>query len=482
MSPPSQTLIQNGTIVTCVKDDKLPIHYPADVLIRDSLIVQISDPNTIVAEEGTLVIDATDKLICPGFIDTHRHVWEAPFKWMGDWTLMEYVGKCIRLLTPVLEPKDAYASQLHGVLEALNAGVTTMVDFCHLTTTPEMFPAMLEATKESGIRSFICYSRWEEWPYGKGRKVWQMEQIKKYAKEGTGSDRVTFSLAFEGFDDTFFAELKDELWPIASEHGIDVLGTHYVSGMNNLSGRTVEEFHSRGLLDRPVLFVHASGADEKDFERIVASGSGISAAPETELHMSHGDPNAMFADDAGVRVGLSVDCSTVVSGDMFAVMRSCLSWHRGVENAKLSRDGKLPMHNKRRAGDAFRLATIGGAKAIHRESMIGSIEVGKKADILLIETLSPGMLGCQRDPVQGVVLHATPEDVSMVIVDGEVVVDKSRAKADGVFTRVDWSTAVSDVRGALERVRAKIDDTKEEKSYMELADMLGLHAKSTDDY
>ncbi|KAG8905187.1 hypothetical protein FRB99_000552 [Tulasnella sp. 403] len=478
----SQILIQNGTVVTCVKDERLPVHYPADILIRGDIIVQISDPNTIVAEEETLVIDATDKLICPGFVDTHRHVWEAPFKWMGDWTLMEYISKCHHLLMSLIEAKDAYATQMHGVLEALNAGVTTVVDFCHLTTTPEVFPAIIDATTKSGIRSFVCYSRYEEWPQGKGRKVWQMEQISKLAKEGTGSERVTFGLAFDGSRDAFFEELKDELWPLASQYGVDTLTTHYVGGMNNLSGETIEQLHSRGMLDRPILFVHANGAGEEEFQKIVTSGSAISATPEIELSMTHGAPIGMIAEDAGVRVGLGGDCSTVISGDMFAVMRSCLSWQRGVENAKLAEGGKLPMYLKRKAGDVFRLATIGGAKAIHRESMIGSIEVGKKADILLVETLSPGMLGCQRDPVQGVVLHATPEDVFMVFVDGEIVVDKNRSKSDGVFTRVDWSTVVSDVRGALERVRARIDNDKEEESYAKLAGMLDLHRRSIDDY
>lgn len=246
-----------------------------------------------------------------------------------------------------------------------------------------------------------------------------MEQLTRFATEGTGSDRVTLGLAVDGQGDAFFEELRDDLFPFAKKHNIDVISTHSVGGLNGIGAHTLEELVKRELLDRPVLFVHGNNITPDDHQHLKASGSSISCTPEVELAMSHGEPVGLPADAAGVRVGLGVDCSTVVSGDMFSVMRSLLSHQRGKDNHRLAEKGKLAFMHKHRCQDAFRLATIGGARAIHREHMIGSIEVGKRADLLLVETTTPSMLGAERDPVEAMVMHCT---VSRSFVRSEAIV------------------------------------------------------------
>ncbi|KAG8857649.1 hypothetical protein FRB96_005667 [Tulasnella sp. 330] len=486
MSHCPPTLLRNGTVVTCLADQQQPVHFVADVLIQNGVISSISRkgerPATV--PYGCRIIDATNKLICPGFVDTHRHVWEAAYKWMGDWTLMEYVAKCVMLLPPLIQKDDAYASQLLGCLEALNAGVTSVVDHCHLTTSPGVVDSMLEATRKSGIRSFFCYTRWDEFPSGSNRKAWQMQQLKDLATNGTGSDRITLGIGIDGTTEAFFTEMRDDIWPFLHEHDIDIISTHFVGSLSGIGPDAVNQFSTRGLLDRPILFVHANSLSKADCELINSSKSGISSNPEIELAMSHGDPVAMFADSQGVRVGLGVDCSSVVGSDMFSVMRFALQHQRGADHSKLAKDGKIALQLKHNTGDVFRLATIGGARAIRRENIIGSIEVGKMADILLVDTLTPSMLGAEVDPVQAIVLHATPSDISTVFVDGEIVVDKNQDPSSGVFSRVNWNDVVCRTRESTKHIRGQLENWKESENakYAEWHKMVGFNAVPADQF
>lgn len=126
-APPLQLnkpkLIRNGTIVTFTKDSNEPFVGPYDILIVQDRIARIE--RHIAPPSGQVdIIDATDKIIIPGFIDTHRHVWQSLFKgMMSDWTLAEYIGKNLSVLAELLDPEDVYAAQMAGVLEALNAGL-----------------------------------------------------------------------------------------------------------------------------------------------------------------------------------------------------------------------------------------------------------------------------------------------------------------------------------------------------------------------
>ncbi|KAG8916802.1 hypothetical protein FRC02_003584 [Tulasnella sp. 418] len=334
---------------------------------------------------------------------------------------------------------------------------------------------MLEATRKSGIRSYFCYARVDQFPYGAKRKEWQMAHLEKLVKEGMGSDRVTLGLAFDHSDDGFFNELKDELFPFADKHGIDIFSTNYLGGPNPIGEGGVHAFASRGFLEnRSILFVHANSLQSSEHELLRNSSSAVVSTPEIEQSMALGPTVGFPAEDAGVRVGLGVDCACAVGGNMFRVMRSMLAYQRGHENQEILKKGKVPLKLQRRTKDVFRMATIGGARAIRREHEIGTLEVGKKADIVLINATSPSMLGAARDPVRAIVMHATVEDVNKVIVGGEVLVDKSRSSRDGVFTRLNWSDEVNKVRNSLARISStfKNQEHEEEEAFKTLQESL----------
>ncbi|KAG8960033.1 hypothetical protein FRC03_007146 [Tulasnella sp. 419] len=473
MTSAKKLLIQNGIIVTCKSTAPFEgVSFKGDLLVENGIISKIDTKISLDGLADVDVIDATNKLVVPGFIDTHRHVWEGAYKWMGDWTLFEYMAKTNFLLANRVEAEDAYISQLVGNLEALNAGITSIVDHSHLSSSEAVVDSIVDATKKSGIRSFFCYARMEAFSEafsgGTPNKEWQMAQIKRLASELAGSDRITLGLAIDPVNDAFYDDIKNELFPLADEHGIDIFSTHYVGGPNGFGAGGSHAFASRGLLDnKSILFVHATSLEPSEYENIKKSNSGVSVTPEVDQGMALGRIVGFTAEDAGIRVGLGVDCSTVVGGDMFAVMRSMLTYQRRLENDEYLQRGELPIHLKRKAQDVFRMATIGGARAIRREHEIGSLEVGKKADIQLLDLTSPSMLGAERNPFQAIVLHATVADINKVIVGGEVLVDRSQPSSAGVFTKVNWSEEVKKAHESLERIRSKFQDWEgeEEQSY-----------------
>jgi len=176
---------------------------------------------------------------------------------------------------------------------------------------------------------------------------------------------------------------------------------------------------------------HFNFPSEEDWEAVKAHGIGISSTPESEMQMSHGWPEAFPALRHGCKIGLGVDSSAICSGDLFSAMRICLQAQRARDNDELASRGKLPKRLQATVDQVLYMATLGGAEAIHMESEIGSIEVGKRADIVVINTDSPCMVAA-RSPAAALVLHASPSDVESVIINGEFV------KENGRLLKVNW--------------------------------------------
>ena len=129
-------------------------------------------------------------------------------------------------------------------------------------------------------------------------------------------------------------------------------------------------------------------------------------------------------------------------------MRTQLQWSRGNEHRKVREmGGNLPLHNKWNSEDVFRLGTLGGAETLNLSHLIGTVEVGKRADLVVFDANSVN-LGGALDPINGVVFHASSEDVEMVFVDGEIV------KKDRKLVR-DWAPVAKELKQRAEDIRKR---------------------------
>jgi cytosine/adenosine deaminase-related metal-dependent hydrolase len=177
-----------------------------------------------------------------------------------------------------------------------------------------------------------------------------------------------------------------------------------------------------GLLDSSVIFSHASNSTAEDAALYHKHNCHVSTTPSTELQMSLGNPVAFRSDiDVQSQSSLGIDCNSNNSASIVSEMRLLLQSARGEYNTKFWKKGFFPKKVYKTVEEAFNLGTIQGARAIGMEDKIGSLAVGKLADIVVFNALSSSMVcGAQHDPVAAIVLHSSPADIEMVIADGVI--------------------------------------------------------------
>ncbi|KDQ57003.1 hypothetical protein JAAARDRAFT_178495 [Jaapia argillacea MUCL 33604] len=471
--PNPPILLRNGLLATYTSDDSLlstPTARRVDVLVENNRIAAIKEPNTIVAE-GALVIDCSNKWIAPGFVDTHRHVWMSVVDNQEDWTLSEYLAKFFWTTTGIATPEDVYIGELAGCLQALHGGTTTVVDHFHCANSPEHIAKAIQATAESGIRSMLCMARQsfptsiEPLEFSNDVEVskMQMDIFRKLASKDHGrlteDGRVTLGLAYDvqGYD----PEEDRRVLSFARELNIKPITLHYVGGFHGRgTGKKARSWWEAGLLKDDCILAHGNDlvhndCDPMEWEILRKTGASIASTPENELGMGHGNPITYEAVRRGVKVGLGIDCSSILSTEMFPAMHFALQWERGHQ------------YNNIKAASAFRLATLGGAEAAHVASDLGSIEVGKLADILLYDATSVNLASCS-DPFRGIVIHATAEDVEWVIVNGEVV------KKEGKLVRKEWSQVAKELKCRAAKIREQLSKYDLDERYNAIVRQFGL--------
>lgn len=217
----SSILLKGATIIAYDdKKDELDIIRGGSLLIINDRIADVGKNLSTPIPEGTEVVDVTDSIITPGFVDTHKHSWEHLYQTLGPNILLgDYVYKFSGLakITTHISANDSYISTLMSLTDSLNAGVTSVLDHAHGTFSPEHSDAMLKAQINSGARVWNAYSivpiastkggkfhlDWE----GQEPDGWKWKQLGQLAKQAPWADgRVQLGLAWEmGRDD---AEVK----------------------------------------------------------------------------------------------------------------------------------------------------------------------------------------------------------------------------------------------------------------------------------
>jgi len=398
-------------------DDSLRDLPNGDVLIRDDQVAAVGR-NLSTSTRDAEVLDVAGRLVIPGLVDTHRHVWQGAIgASTPQMTGAGYGPAVLNGISTSYEPEDIYAGALWGALQALDAGITTIVDWAHNLRSAEHANANLRGLQESRIRGYFLYggpgptTEIPNPPHPLDARRMRDEHFPK----GTNG-RLRMGMALRGPCFTS-AERNAEDFKFARELGLPI-STHVGMAGTADAIMVLDRF---GLLGSDVNYVHANMLTDKEFDLIANSKGTISLTPSTDMLMQFGTfPAIGPALQRGIRSGFGVDTICSCGTDIFSEMRLGLAAERSRANAPaLARGEQVPtvaLHQR----DMLRLATIDGARVWNMEHEVGSLTPGKQADVAVIDMRSPHLDG-YGDSIATMVLGAGPADVETVIVGGDVV-------------------------------------------------------------
>ncbi|KAH6685733.1 hypothetical protein F5X68DRAFT_240956 [Plectosphaerella plurivora] len=426
-------LFQGGTIIAFNGETQgLHVIRNGSVLVEDDRITGIFESAPRNISVNTEVIDATDKIITPGFIDTHRHGWQTVFKTMAsNTTLIEFFGRYSSYVAPFFwSATDVYDSQLAGLYEALNAGVTTSLDHATHTWSKEASDAGLQACIDSGARVFWGFT------FANISGLVTVEDLYPIfrdmaAKEGLKGSPTTLGIAYDGWGPNPNVPEINNIMVLAEEVNASVITTHSLQGPWGYSN-SPEDIHALNYLNisTPIVFSHASFLTSTGADLLRATNQYISITPESEMHYGQTHPVSHLIQD---QASLGIDTHITFSTDILTQARIWLQAVRSKRYTDVLNRWKLPGTNPMSVEQAFLLATRNGALALRRGDL-GVISVGAKADLLMWDGTSPAMLGWV-DPVAAVILHAGVGDIEAVLVDGKW------AKRGGKLVNPGWPEA-----------------------------------------
>ncbi|WP_033342020.1 amidohydrolase family protein [Catenuloplanes japonicus] len=439
-----KSVVFRRAIVLTMEPGRDALH-DTDVLVQDGRIAAIGAG--LDAPASAVEIDAAGGILIPGMIDTHRHMWQTAQRGYGaDWTLTNYFYFYYINHVHRFRPEDVYAGNLLAALESMNAGVTTTVDWSHGLRTTAYADAAVDALTRVPGRFVLAYGNYAQGP-------WEWSGTKEFRdfvdRRITGNDLLSFQIAFDMSTDPAFPE--QAAFDVARELDVRVNTHAGVWGGSDDAG--LRRMADHGVLSDRVIYVHTGSLSEDSYQRIAATGGHVSVATESESAAGQGYSPTRRLRRHGISTSLSTDSSVLVSGDMFHAMRATLGADRALGHLEAHAAGATVTDNELRADDVLRFATRGGAEAIGQDDRIGSITVGRRADLVLIKNdRNPAMFPIIH-PAGHVVQQAGAGDVHTVVVDGTIV------KRDGVLLLdAQLAEARRVVQESVDHLRASMDE------------------------
>jgi len=423
---PGRPLVFRNAIVLTM-DEGHHVLRGADVLVSGERIAAVGHALEAPAEAAE--IDATGGIVMPGMIDTHRHMWQTAMRGYGaDWTLSQYFVWYYLQWGKSFRPQDVYAGNLLSAIEAIDAGVTTSVDWSHGLQTTEHADAAVDALEEVPGRFVLAYGNIQQGP-------WEWSAAPEFRdfvsrRFSSGNDMLGLQMAFDITGGEEFPERA--AFEVARELGLPVTTHAGVWGVTTDEG--IRKMYEGGFMTPATIYVHAASLSADSYNRIAATGGSASLSTESEQSAGQGYPPTWKLRQHGIPVSLSMDTSVWWSGDLFSAMRATLSADRVREHLEAHARNETVTNHKLRAEQVVSWATRGGARALGLDGLIGSLEPGKKADLVLVKNDdSPAMVPLLH-PYGHVVFQAQRADVHTVVVNGRVVKYGHRLLGTGLGT------------------------------------------------
>jgi cytosine/adenosine deaminase-related metal-dependent hydrolase len=435
--PRRRVLLTGATVVTM--DAALGVLPVGDVLLEGDTIAAVG---TNLGVEDAIVIDVRGAVLTPGFVDTHRHAWEAQLRRiMPDVDdLGAYVTTTLMGYAPVYRPHDMYVGTRLAALTAIDSGITTMLDFSHNSRTAAHSDAAVRALLDTGIRGIHAAMAPH---FGDWDKQWPAD-VARLSKEHD-SKLLTFRLATLATDEIAGPDLAygPRLAAVARDLGIGV-SVDAVFGPS--SSQAILEWERQGLLGPDITLIHSTGLTDDAWRAIGDTGTTIALAPtsDAQIGLESAIPAIDEALAVGVRPGLSIDVEVALASDMFTQMRALHAIQRMRAVNAVYGTGAEPRRIS--TGDVLDFATLQGARTNGLGAIAGSLTPGKQADLLVVNATDVNNMPLN-DAVGTLVLGSDPRNVETVLVAG--VVRKSGGRLVGVDLAQVYAQVVASRDGIL---------------------------------
>lgn len=413
---------------------KTPNLGRGDVLIDGGRIAEVG--SGLRARDAEHV-DASDTIVMPGFVDTHRHAWKSLFRNLGERASRGDTRGPTVDLGGHYRADDVYAATLIGLLGAAEAGITTVVDWSDIPSEDELADAALQAHADAGLRTVFVHAP----KRAEGHDAAVTKQLVGRLTDAAGpSTSIAFGSVVPGSTD--LGGVREE-WAVARDLGLRI---HAHAGTQSSGPGVISASADQGLLGEDVTLLHHVKLDDRDLDAIASSGASVSVAPSSEMAGGLGSPPIQQLIDRDIRPGLGVDEERVSPGDLFAQMRATISLqHATVFERKLAGKAGLPRLMSTR--DVIRYATLDGARVAGLAGTTGSLEPGMQADVIVLRTDRPNVFPIN-DPIGAVVWGMDTSNVDWVFAAGRVVMRDGVVQADVGLARSLATTALQRVADA----------------------------------
>ena len=408
-------LIKGGSVMSM--DPAVGDFAQANVLVDGKHIVAVG-PNLPAGDAQ--VIDARGRIVMPGFIDTHHHLFETALRsYLADGILLadgtpagviNYFQYILLKFAPVYRPHDVYINELFGSLAQLDAGVTTVHDISQIHHSPLHSNAAIRALKDSDRRAVFGY--FESAGGVPGNRY--PEDARRIRRKHFASDDQLVTMIMGG---EIYLPGFENAWAIGRELGLQI-AAHIVAPFG--MGPTFDNLAATNQFGPDNLFIHMTGMSNMSWRKAANAGAALSLAVPIEMNMRHGMPPILKALSLGFEPSLSSDVECTLTADFFTQMRSCMNLQRALVN-QMVLDGKpaADAPTLLTCRDVLRFATINGARDLRLDGKTGSVTPGKEADIILLDATALNVAPLNHVP-GAVVSLMDRTNVETVIVAGKV--------------------------------------------------------------
>ncbi|UYN89324.1 MAG: amidohydrolase family protein [Anaerolineales bacterium] len=394
----NRKLIKSAAVLSMDPQVGNQLNY--DILIEGDKIVQVARG---IYDAGAEEIDGSGMLAMPGFVDAHHHMWLGVLRNMGaEYMVSQQVfdGTRQATLADSFSPEDVYASTLASAINAIDAGITTVLDHANLPTADHL-AANAKALAEAGLRTVLAA------PANLGKAG--LEEL----HASLPAERSRLALASSDPQTSSLADLQSE-WELARSLSLRISAQ---VGMGTKPGDQLSELNKAKLLGPDLMFAHGNTLSDRDLSAIRDARAAVASAPAAEMMQGYGAPTVQRFLDAGLNPGLGIDTEIANRGDMFSQMRNAISMQHAMRfDKKLA--GSIFADRMMTTRDIIQFVNVYGAQTLGMQDEIGTLTPGKQADIVLLRQHHINVMPVN-DPIGAVVWAMDCSNIDSVMVAGK---------------------------------------------------------------